>query len=220
MTTPSNEHRAVDGRLMSAALIVRHSPCTRPIRNLLNRINVFPVADGDTGTNLSLTLSAAVSVLQRDPDPRLGTLLMATADALLDGARGNSGAIMAQFFQGLSDSAGEHGSLYGKHVCAGGAYRQRLRARRRCRNRAKAQSCPSLLRLQTASNTSVCSRKRRRSPIYSPPRCSRNVSMKPSPKPPRQLDVLRKAGVVDAGAKGFVERMVKGMTDFIVDDRR
>ena len=76
-------------------------------QSFLNKINVFPVADGDTGTNLSLSMSSALGVLRAPGQKHLGTMLAATADALLDGARGNSGAIMAQFFQGLSDSAGE-----------------------------------------------------------------------------------------------------------------
>jgi hypothetical protein len=66
-------------------------------QELLNRINVFPVADGDTGTNLSLSLSSALGVLQGGTDKHLGTMLAAVADVLLDGARGNSGAIVAQF---------------------------------------------------------------------------------------------------------------------------
>ena len=85
----SGIHRVIDGQ------------------ELLNQINVFPVPDGDTGTNLSLSLGAALPVLQQDDEKHLGTLLASVADALLDGARGNSGAIMAQFFQGMSDSAGE-----------------------------------------------------------------------------------------------------------------
>ena len=68
-------------------------------QDLLNRINVFPVADGDTGTNLSLSLGSALPVLADDDEPHLGTMLAAVADAVLDGSRGNSGAIVAQFFQ-------------------------------------------------------------------------------------------------------------------------
>ena len=67
-------------------------------QDFLNRINVFPVADGDTGTNLSLSLGTALAVLDSDGEKHLGTLLAAIADALLDGSRGNSGAIVAQFF--------------------------------------------------------------------------------------------------------------------------
>ena len=77
----------------------------------LNQINVFPVADGDTGTNLSLSLRAALDALARPVNKHVGALLVNVADALLDGARGNSGAIVAQFFQGMSDYAGEMSRL-------------------------------------------------------------------------------------------------------------
>ena len=76
-------------------------------QDVLNKINVFPVADGNTGTNLCLTLGAVLRVLDRPGEKHLGTLLATVADALLDGASGNSGAIVAQFFQGMSDSAGD-----------------------------------------------------------------------------------------------------------------
>ena len=69
----------------------------------LNKINVFPVPDGDTGTNLALTMSAVLGTLQRFPDSHAGKTLTRVADAALDGARGNSGAILAQFFLGVRD---------------------------------------------------------------------------------------------------------------------
>jgi DegV family protein with EDD domain len=76
-------------------------------RGHLDRINVFPVADGDTGTNLTLTLAAIDERLATTATTHAGELLAAAADAALDGARGNSGAIFAQFFQGLAASLAE-----------------------------------------------------------------------------------------------------------------
>ena len=72
----------------------------------LNKINVYPVPDGDTGTNLAITLGAVLGVLQRTPDAHAGNTLTRIADAALDGARGNSGAILAQFLLGLGDKLG------------------------------------------------------------------------------------------------------------------
>jgi dihydroxyacetone kinase-like predicted kinase len=66
----------------------------------LNKINVFPVPDGDTGTNLALTARAVLATLRRRPEPHVGSTLTRVADAALDGARGNSGAILAQFSPG------------------------------------------------------------------------------------------------------------------------
>ena len=90
----------MDGDALAAALV---SGIHRVLadQEFLNRINVFPVADSDTGTNLSLSLGAALGPLNAPGEKHLGTMLAAVADALLDGARGNSGAIVAQFFQGM-----------------------------------------------------------------------------------------------------------------------
>ena len=73
----------------------------------LNKINVFPVPDGDTGTNMSMTGAAMLGVLDARAEQSAGALLVRVADAALDGARGNSGAILAQFMQGLADAT-EH----------------------------------------------------------------------------------------------------------------
>jgi dihydroxyacetone kinase-like predicted kinase len=84
----------------------------------INKINVFPVPDGDTGTNMSMTLSAVLGALDRQPEPHAGSLLVRAADAALDGARGNSGAILAQFLLGLGDGAGHLarvGIRHGRH---------------------------------------------------------------------------------------------------------
>jgi hypothetical protein len=72
----------------------------------INKINVFPVPDGDTGTNMSMTLSAVLPALDREPPRHAGQLLTKIADAALDGARGNSGAILAQFLLGVGDRVG------------------------------------------------------------------------------------------------------------------
>ena len=92
----------------------------------LNKINVFPVPDGDTGTNLALTMSAVLGSLQRWPDGHAGKTLTRIADAALDGARGNSGAILAQFFLGVCDRLGHLGHLspddFADGVHGGAAY--------------------------------------------------------------------------------------------------
>ena len=69
----------------------------------LDRINVFPVADADTGANLAATLTAAAAGLGRTPPPGIGVAARMAADAALVGARGNSGAIFAQFLHGLAE---------------------------------------------------------------------------------------------------------------------
>ena len=184
-------------------------------QEILNQINVFPVADGDTGTNLSLSLGAALYVLRDEGEKHLGTMLAAVADALLDGARGNSGAIVAQFFVGISDFAGELSRFtpdsFGKAVAVGSDYAH------------DALSNPregTILSVIAAFAGSVQSQgvdgaeqdfgvlmvnALRRS----------EVALAATPE---QLDVLKKAGVVDAGAQGFVA-LIKGMVEFIQHGR-
>ncbi len=71
-------------------------------RGEINKINVFPVADGDTGTNLAMTMSSFMD--NSVPLPTAGKTMQSMADAALTGARGNSGIIFAQFFAGLSET--------------------------------------------------------------------------------------------------------------------
>ena len=73
----------------------------------LNKINVFPVSDSDTGTNISLTLSAGLKAVALEQSARLPDVLLAFADGTLESARGNSGTIFAQWFQGFCDTSGD-----------------------------------------------------------------------------------------------------------------
>lgn len=208
MNEPASTH--LSGDSFASALI---SGIHRVIdgQELLNQINVFPVPDGDTGTNLSLSLGAALPVLQQKDEKHLGTLLAAVADALLDGARGNSGAIMAQFFQGMSDSAGELSRFtpytFAKAVSAGNDYAR------------DAMSNPregTILSVIDAFAVSISDNHKRAADgsFAALVREALEHAETALEHTPEQLDVLRKAGVVDAGAKGFVE-LVDGMSEFL-----
>ncbi|NLJ74682.1 MAG: DAK2 domain-containing protein [Firmicutes bacterium] len=71
-------------------------------RDKVNALNVFPVPDGDTGTNMSLTLNAAVKEIEKADPNDIGQLTALLARGSLMGARGNSGVILSQFFRGFS----------------------------------------------------------------------------------------------------------------------
>ena len=68
----------------------------------LNDLNVFPVPDGDTGTNMSMTINAAASDLRKVEDPNMDKAAKTAASAMLSGARGNSGVILSLLFRGIS----------------------------------------------------------------------------------------------------------------------
>ena len=182
-------------------------------QELLNAINVFPVADSDTGTNMSLSLGAALGVLNAPGEKHLGMLLARIADALLDGARGNSGAIVAQFFQGMSDAAGDLSRFttytFAKAVALGNEYAH------------DALSKPregTILSVIAAFDRAVASRvgTEREDHFAKLLEHARGAVDEALANTPNQLDVLRKAGVVDAGAKGFAE-LVAGIADYVRD---
>jgi len=210
LSTAISNH--MDGDTLAAALT---SGIHRVLgeQELLNSINVFPVADSDTGTNLSLSLGSALGPLGNPGDKHLGTLLAAVADALLDGARGNSGAIIAQFFQGMSDSAGEITRFttytFGEAVRMGSDYARDALSKPREGTilsviSAFAESISYQLRNGNEEDFKV---------VFA--RALERIE-EALANTPNQLEVLRKAGVVDAGAKGFVE-LIAGVSDFVQD---
>ncbi len=78
--------------------------CLTDNKEAVNTLNVFPVPDGDTGTNMCLTVAAAVREMDKMTSPGLGEVVKALALGSLMGARGNSGVILSQLFRGLSRS--------------------------------------------------------------------------------------------------------------------
>jgi uncharacterized protein len=177
----------------------------------LNKINVFPVPDGDTGTNLALTVSAVLGALRKWPDSHAGKTLTRVADAALDGARGNSGAILAQFFLGFGDRVGHLNSLDPAEFAAGvrgGADYAR-----------ESLSDPregTILTVLTAFAQAV-QRARKEGPgdflsILQQGVAAAHAALEQTRF---QLEALRKANVVDAGAQGFVE-LIQGVTDYLV----
>lgn len=176
----------------------------------LNKINVFPVPDGDTGTNLALTMHAVLGSLQRWPDSHAGQTLTRVADAALDGARGNSGAILAQFFLGVGDKLGHLGRLspddFADGVHGGADY---------ARDSLSDPREGTILTVLTDFAHEVQAVRREgvrdfRALLKRGVRAAQ-ASLE---RTPLQLEVLRKANVVDAGAQGFVE-LISGLTEYI-----
>ena len=85
----------LDGRYFRHA-IVAAADWVRHTREHINRINVFPVPDGDTGTNMALSLSATAAAVRAVDEPHLGEVSRLAAEASILGAKGNSGVIMSE----------------------------------------------------------------------------------------------------------------------------
>ena len=85
-------------------MITFGAACVTQQKQAINDLDVFPVPDGDTGTNMSLTIQTAVNELKKSEPATVGEAAKITAGALLRGARGNSGVILSLLFRGLSKS--------------------------------------------------------------------------------------------------------------------
>jgi hypothetical protein len=175
----------------------------------LNKINVFPVPDGDTGTNMAMTCSAVLQVLERQHVPHAGALLTKIADAAIDGARGNSGAILAQFLLGLGDRAGHLAEIkladFASAVRGGATY---------ARNAIMEPREGTILTVATAFAQQLETAVAQGAADFRGLFCRVLGNLRDSLAATRgQLEQLRAANVVDAGAEGFVT-LVEGMSGY------
>ena len=176
-------------------------------KQAINDLNVFPVPDGDTGTNMSMTIAAAADALRKTSPTSVGQASSVTASALLQGARGNSGVILSLLFRGLSKSLKSMETADAAAFAAamqegvGAAYKavmkpaegtvltvSRLAAKRAVDTAAECADIEEVLAAAIAEGYDAL---------------SQTTDMNP---------VLKKAGVVDAGGKGFLV-ILQGMLD-------
>jgi uncharacterized protein len=178
-------------------------------RDAINRINVFPVADGDTGTNLAFTMRAMLEGGRRR-ERSASKWLTRVADQAIDGARGNSGAIFAQFIQGLGQSVGDSMRVSAERLAtaasdagalARGAVAQPREGTMLSVMSAFADELERAVRHGTADIAVLLKRGLE----------AAEAALK---RTPEQLAELRAAGVVDAGGQGFVD-WLRGIHDYV-----
>lgn len=198
--------QSIDGALL-ARMLIHASASLNAEKQKINELNVFPVPDGDTGTNMSLTIgTAAAELAQKKPDT-VGQTTAITASAMLRGARGNSGVILSLIFRGFSKAMKDKGEMDGIDLADGlnagviAAYRavmkpaegtvltvSRLAGDRAGRAAEENTAFEYVLESAIARSEEAL---------------ADTVNQNP---------VLKKAGVVDAGGMGFVV-ILKGMLD-------
>ena len=97
----------IDGALFQR-MIIHGAASISAQKQSINELNVFPVPDGDTGTNMSLTIGTAAADARKKPAASISQAAATNASALLRGARGNSGVILSLLFRGVSKALKEH----------------------------------------------------------------------------------------------------------------
>ena len=188
----------INGQILKQAIISgANNICSQ--KNKINDLNIFPVPDGDTGTNMSMTIMAAVKELEKLDSDEVGVIAKKTASAMLRGARGNSGVITSLFFRGFSSG------LEGKKVATGRDLAKALSIGVEAAYKAVMKPTEGTMltvgrmaaeaAVDAASDTDdaleiweiVCEEAQRALDLT-----------------PTMLPVLKKAGVVDAGGKGIL----------------
>jgi uncharacterized protein len=196
----------IDGERLRRSLVAA-SAHVRGHRVELDRMNVFPVPDGDTGTNLALTLDAIADRLAETRERSVAAVAAVAAQGAVLGARGNSGMLLSHFLLGLAEGVGEKARLdphsFARALAAGadavGSALERpvegtivtvIRDTAAEVGREPGQDfVPLLERMVEAARVSLA-------------------------RTPDLLPVLAKAGVVDAGAQGFVH-LLEGVLRFV-----
>jgi len=181
----------------------------------LNELNVFPVPDGDTGTNMSMTINAAAADLRKAEKLNLEKASAATASAMLRGARGNSGVILSLLMRGISRK------LKGAPRCDGALWAKALQegvdAAYKAVMKPAEGTILTVARMAAAKATSVA---RKNNNVEFVHRAALEEAKAALANTPNQNPVLKKAGVVDAGGQGWVialEAMYAAMRGKVIE---
>ena len=179
--------------IINAAASIQHN------QQALNELNVFPVPDGDTGTNMSMTINAAAADLRKAEDPDLGKAAKVAASAMLRGARGNSGVILSLLFRGISTK------LKGETDCDGVLWAQALQEGVDAAYKAVMKPAEGTIltvsRLAAAKATEAARENNHIEFVQEAAIAEAKVALADTVN---QNPVLKKAGVVDAGGKGWL----------------
>ena len=180
-------------------LIINAAASIELNKQVLNDLNVFPVPDGDTGTNMSMTINTAAADLRKLEDPALDKAAAAAASAMLRGARGNSGVILSLLFRGISRK------LKGCTDCDGvlwaAALQEGVDAAYKAVMKPAEGTILTVARLAAAKARQAAEENNYFEFVHTAAIEEAKVALANTVN---QNPVLKKAGVVDAGGKGWL----------------
>ena len=180
-------------------LIINAAASIEIHKQALNELNVFPVPDGDTGTNMSMTINAAAADLRKLEDPSLEQAAAAAASAMLRGARGNSGVILSLLFRGISKR------LKGCTACDGVLWAKALQegvdAAYKAVMKPAEGTILTVARLSAAKALQAAEENNYFEYVHEAAIEEAKIALANTIN---QNPVLKKAGVVDAGGKGWL----------------
>lgn len=168
-------------------------------KQIINDLNVFPVPDGDTGTNMSLTMNAAAIALSKETFEEISAASKCAANALLRGARGNSGVILSLLFRGISKS------LKGKETADAKEFAAALTAGVEAAYKAVMKPAEgTILTVSRMAAAAAVEFSKDNDDVELMFECLLKAARDALAETIHQNPVLERAGVVDAGGQGFV----------------
>lgn len=188
-------------------MVIHGSASLNAQKQPINDLNVFPVPDGDTGTNMGLTMAAAAAELKKKQFDTVGQASKAAASALLRGARGNSGVILSLLFRGFAKALKEREELDGRDFAialdfgVAAAYKAVMKPAE-----------GTILTVSRMAAAKAAGAAREDSSLEYVLLAAIDEAQIALENTINQNPVLKKAGVVDAGGKGFVV-ILQGMLD-------
>ena len=193
-SSPMSSLTTLSARDLSRA-VTTYAGLLRAQREVINRLNVYPVPDGDTGTNMTLTLESVVAdVNQLGADVTMSEVCRAIAQGSLMGARGNSGVILSQMLRGLIQGFGDE--EVDATTLAAGLVTADVLARQAVARPVEG----TILSVARAAAEGASSASTLESVVHA----ARDAAREALAKTPEQLAVLKQAGVVDSGGTGLV----------------
>ena len=196
----------IDGALFQR-MVIHAAASINAQKQSINELNVFPVPDGDTGTNMSLTIGTAAAEAKKKPATTVAQAAATNASALLRGARGNSGVILSLLFRGVSKALKEHDTADGVALAA--ALHEGVSAAYKAVMKPAEGTILTVSRLSAKAAAQAAQEQNSAEHVLE---CAIAQGQEALAETINQNPVLKKAGVVDAGGKGFLI-ILQGMLD-------
>lgn len=176
----------------------------------INELNVFPVPDGDTGTNMTLTIMSAANEVGSIQDMDMESLCKAISSGSLRGARGNSGVILSQLLRGLTRGVREHRKLDAPVIAS--AMEKAVETAYKAVMKPKEGTILTVAREAAEKATEICEDTEDLEDFFNEILVHAEKTLE---KTPEMLPVLKEAGVVDSGGQGLVEVMRGALDGFL-----
>ena len=193
------DRQTIDAKILSR-MFLAGAKNLEAKKEWINELNVFPVPDGDTGTNMTMTIMSAASEVSSITDPDMETLAKAISSGSLRGARGNSGVILSQLLRGFTKGTKGHKEMDAVVIAA--AMEKAVETAYKAVMKPKEGTILTVAREAAVKAAEIAEESANLELFF---RAIFEHAEKTLARTPEMLPVLKEAGVVDSGGQGLLE---------------